>query len=165
MAQFWQTTQILFTQIGITSPPLIEKYLRRPSPKYIFNLIINSMEKTGFPKDLFTKEETEATYFISSIEHKKEFFTKVIDITKSVTNSNFNIDVLNILKGLEAENTNKFLQMFHKASQTKEEVYKPIIQKYMEKNQILMEDRQIIKENDAQKQNNEINTIKVKIIF
>ena len=132
MAQFWQTTQILFTQLGITSPPLIEKYLRRPSPKYIFNLIINSMEKTGFPKDLFTKEETEATYFISSIEHKKEFFTKVINITKSVTNSNFNIDVLNILKGLEAENTNKFLQMFHKASQTKEEVYKPIIQKYIE---------------------------------
>ena len=94
MSQPWQKTQSLFSKL-ITSPPLGEKYLKRPPPKYIFTLVINTMKKTGFPKGLFTKEEANVDYFSADINHKRAFFNK--------------LNVENILKGLEEEKTNIFL--------------------------------------------------------
>ena len=101
MSQPWQKTQSLFSKL-ITSPPLVEKYLKRPPPKYIFTLVINTMKKTGFPKGLFTKEEANVDYFSADINHKRAFFNK--------------LNVENILKGLEEEKTNIFLQNFYLAS-------------------------------------------------
>ena len=101
MSQPWKKTQSLFSKL-ITSPPLGEKYLKRPPPKYIFTLVINTMKKTGFPKGLFTKEEANVDYFSADINHKRAFFNK--------------LNVENILKGLEEEKTNIFLQNFYLAS-------------------------------------------------
>ena len=56
MAQPWQKTQELFSKI-IKSPPLIERYLKRPSPDYIFTLFMNTMKVTGFPKGLFPQKK------------------------------------------------------------------------------------------------------------
>jgi hypothetical protein len=108
----WQKTKELFSGI-ISAPPLIEKYLKRPSPKYIFNLVINTMNKTGFPKGLFTPEEEKEKYFMSDVNHKKEFLTKIIDITKLITKINLEINLKNILTGLEPEKTNILLQYFY----------------------------------------------------
>ncbi len=111
MSQPWQKTQSLFSKL-ITYPPLVEKYLKRPAPKYIFTLVINTMKKTGFPKGLFTREEQDIEYFSADINHKRAFFNKLIDITKIATKNNIDINVENILKGLEEEKTNIFLQNF-----------------------------------------------------
>jgi len=127
--QYWEETKNLFSTI-IDSPPLVEKYLKRPPPKYIFSLIMKTMEKTGFPKGLFTQEEENINYFLDEINHKKQFLNKVIDITKLITNSNFDIEINNILKGIEPEKTNKFLQYFYKAA-TSNINAKPIIDKYL----------------------------------
>ena len=111
MSQPWQKTQSLFSKL-ITYPPLVEKYLKRPAPKYIFTLVINTMKKTGFPKGLFTREEQDIEYFSADVNHKRAFFNKLIDITKIATKNNIDINVENILKGLEEEKTNIFLQNF-----------------------------------------------------
>ena len=115
MSQSWQKTQSLFSKL-ITEPPLVEKFLKRPSPRYIFTMVINTMKKTGFPKGLFTPEEENIEYFSADINHKKAFFYKLIDITKIVTKNNIDINVENILKGLEEEKTNIFLQDFYLAA-------------------------------------------------
>ena len=115
MSQPWQKTQSLFSKL-ITSPPLVEKYLKRPPPKYIFTLVINTMKKTGFPRGLFTQEEENVDYFSADINHKRAFFNKLIDITKMVIKNNIDINVENILKGLEEEKINIFLQNFYLAS-------------------------------------------------
>ena len=112
MSQPWQKTQSLYSKL-ITSPPLIEKYLKRPAPRYIHTLVINTMKKTGFPKGLFTPEEETVQYFLADINHKRAFFNKLIDIVKISSKNNLDINVENILKGLEEEKTNIFLQNFY----------------------------------------------------
>jgi len=115
MSQPWQKTQSLFSKL-ITAPPLVEKYLKRPTPRYIFTLVINTMKKTGFPRGLFTPEEENVEYFSADKNHEISFFNKLIDITKMVIKNNIDINVENILKGLEEEKTNIFLQNFYLAS-------------------------------------------------
>ena len=67
------------------------------------------MKKTGFLRGLFTQEEENVDYFSADINHKRAFFNKLIDITKMVIKNNIDINVENILKGLEEEKTNIFL--------------------------------------------------------
>ena len=115
MSQPWQKTQSLFSKL-INAPPLVEKYLKRPTPRYIFTLVINTMKKTGFPRGLFTPEEENVEYFLADKNHKISFFNKLIDITKIVTKTNIDINVENILKVIEEEKTNIFLQNFYLAA-------------------------------------------------
>ena len=56
MANNWKETQQLFSKI-ITKPLLNKKYLQKPPPSYIFEIIMNTLKKTGFPSGLFTEEE------------------------------------------------------------------------------------------------------------
>ena len=128
-SEYWKNTQKLFSTILIFTP-LLEKYLKRPSPKYIFALVINTMQKTGFPKGLFTLKEENIEYFMADLNHKKEFLKKVIDITKIITKINFDVDIDNIVKGLEPEKTNIFLPNFYKVATTKTD-FKPIIDIYL----------------------------------
>jgi hypothetical protein len=111
-------------------PILIGKQLRRPHTEFIFNSVINTIKKTGFPKGLFTQEEESFSYFWESIDHQKKFINKVIDITKIITKVNFDINIENIFKSIEAEKTNIFLQNFYKAA-TSNINTKSIIDKYL----------------------------------
>ena len=149
MSQSWQKTQSLFSKL-ITEPPLVEKFLKRPSPRYIFTMIINTMKKTGFPKGLFTPKEEDLKYFSADINHRKAFLTKVIDITKIITKNNFEVEITNILKGVEEEKTNIFLQNFYLAATTKDN-FEIIIKKYLdeksqEKIQIIQKEDKNIKD-------------------
>ena len=131
MADYWSETGKMFGSL-IEKPKMTEKLLKKPPPKYIYDIILNTMKKTGFPKGLYTAEEQDHKYFESDAHHKLEILQKAIDITKIVMNENFEIKCTNILKGEQPDKTNYFLQMFYKAA-TNGKDNTPLIEKYLEK--------------------------------
>ena len=131
----WRNTYKMFSSL-ISKPKMTEKLLKRPPPKYIYDIIMNTMEKTGFPKGLFTAKEEDKKYFESDPHNKKAIINKVIDITKIVMNFQFDIKCSDILKGIEVEKTNFFLQLFYKAATTTKisaEEKNNLIMKYLDK--------------------------------
>ena len=56
MADYWSETGKLFSSL-IQKPKMTEKLLKKPPPKYIYDIILNTMKATGFPKGLYTPEE------------------------------------------------------------------------------------------------------------
>ena len=131
MADYWSETGKMFSSL-IQKPKMTEKLLKKPPPKYIYDIILNTMKATGFPKGLYTPEEEDHKYFESDAHHKLDILQKAIDITKIVMNENFDIKCTNILKGEQPEKTNYFLQLFYKAA-TNGKDNTPLIQKYLEK--------------------------------
>ena len=130
MADYWTETGKMFGSL-IDKPKMTEKLLKKPPPKYIYDIILNTMKKTNFPKGLLTDQEMDHKYFEADPHHKLAILQKVIDITKIVVNENFDIKCTNILKGEQPDKTNHFLQMFYKAA-TNGKDNTPLIQKYLE---------------------------------
>ena len=130
MANYWTETGKLFGSL-IEKPKMTEKLLKKPPPKYIYDIILNTMKKTNFPKGLLTDQEMDHKYFEADPHHKLAILQKVIDITKIVMSDNFDIKTTNILKGEQPDKTNYFLQMFYKAA-TNGKDNTPLIQKYLE---------------------------------
>ena len=141
MSDYWSKTGELFKTI-IEKPKMTEKFLKKPPPKYIYDMIMNTMKATGFPKGLFTDEEMDPKFFESDPRNKIEIFQKVIDISKIVTNENFEIKCTNILKGEEPDKTNYFLQMFFKAATNGKDNSK-FIQKYLDHKRKKAEEKRI----------------------
>ena len=131
MADYWSETGRMFSQL-IQKPKMTEKLLKKPPPKYIYDIILSTMKTTGFPKGLYTPEEEDHKYFESDAHHKLDILQKAIDITKIVMNENFDIKCTNILKGEQPDKTNYFLQLFYKAA-TNGKDNSALIQKYLEK--------------------------------
>ena len=131
MADYWSETGKMFSSL-IQKPKMTEKLLKKPPPKYIYDIILNTMKQTGFPKGLYTSEEEDHKYFEADAHHKLDILQKAIDITKIVMNENFDIKCTNILKGEQPEKTNYFLQLFYKAA-TNGKDNSSLIQKYLEK--------------------------------
>ena len=130
MSDYWSKTGDMFGKL-IDKPKMHEKLLKKPPPKYIYDIVMNTMKKTGFPKGLFTDDEMNVKYFESDAKHKVEILQKVIDITKIVTGENFEIKCTDILKGANPEKTNKFLQLFYTAATNGKDNSK-FIEKYLE---------------------------------
>ena len=130
MADYWTETGKMFSSL-IEKPKMTEKLLKKPPPKYIYDIILNTMKKTNFPKGLLTEQEMDHKYFEADPHHKLAILQKVVDITKIVVNENFEIKCTNILKGEQPDKTNHFLQMFYKAA-TNGKDNTPLIQKYLE---------------------------------
>ncbi len=42
---------------------MAEKFLTKPPPRYIYDMIMSTLAKTGFPKDLFTEDEMNFKFF------------------------------------------------------------------------------------------------------
>ena len=98
MSDYWSETGKLFGSL-IEKPKMTEKLLKKPPPKYIYDIILNTMKKTNFPNGLLTDQEMDHKYFEADPHHKIGILQKVIDITKIVMNENFDIKTTNILKG------------------------------------------------------------------
>ena len=130
MADYWSETGKLFSSL-IEKPKMTEKLLKKPPPKYIYDIILNTMNKTNFPKGLLNDQEMDHKYFEADPHHKLAILQKVIDITKIVMNENFEIKTTNILKGEQPDKTNYFLRMFYKAA-TNGKDNTPLIEKYLE---------------------------------
>ena len=129
MSDYWSETKLLYENI-LERPPLTEKHLKRPSPKFIFFLIINTLKITEFPLGLFTEEEQTLEHFLENSENKIKFFKKIIGLVEMITKEKFFIVIKNILKGKECEKTNKFLQNLYKIA-TSGIDYSKDIEKYL----------------------------------
>lgn len=95
----WKRTGELFKSL-IEKPKMSEKLLKKPPPKYIYDIVMNTMKVTKFPNGLFTDEELDPKFFEADARNKIEILQKVIDITKIVTNENFEIKATNIRKSV-----------------------------------------------------------------
>ena len=129
MSDYWSETISLFSNL-LSKPPLTEKHLKRPSPKYLFFLIINTLKITDFPLGLFTEQEQTLEYFLKDRDNKIIFFKKIIELIELITKEKFDIDITNILKGKECDKTNKFLRSLYKIA-TNGIDYSKIIEKYL----------------------------------
>ena len=130
---YWSETKSMFGKL-IDDPKISDEYLKRPSPSYIFKLIMNTMEKTGFPKGLYSKKQENFKYFRKHIEHKKKFFEKIIELIEFIKDKEGDfeliIDIQDILKGKKPEITNQFLQNFYNFA-TSGKDYSNIIKEYI----------------------------------
>lgn len=129
MSDYWSETGKLFSGL-IEKPKMTEKLLKKPPPKYIYDIVMNTMKKTGFPKGLFTENEENPKYFEAEARNKLEILQKVIDITKIVGNKDFEIKCTNILKGEEPAKTNVFLRQFYECATNGKDNSK-FIEKYL----------------------------------
>jgi TRAF3-interacting protein 1 len=77
---------------------MAEKFLVKPPPRYIYDMLMSTLAKTGFPKDLFTEDEMNHKFFEEDVKNKLEIFQKAIDITKIILNKNIEIDTKKIRK-------------------------------------------------------------------
>jgi len=95
--EYWKETAELFSKL-IEKPKMTEKFLKKPPPRYVFDMIVNTMKATGFPKGLFSDEEINVKHFESDKNNRLDFFQKTIDITKIVIGSAIDIKSKNICK-------------------------------------------------------------------
>ena len=95
----WKKTLELFSKI-ITKPALKEKYLVKPPPKYIYDIIVNTMEVTQFPKGLYSDSELDTEKFKNDNlkNEKMDFLQKAVDITKIVLKEKLDVKVKNMCK-------------------------------------------------------------------
>jgi hypothetical protein len=57
----------LFSKL-IEKPKMHEKLLRKPSPRYVFDILMATMAVTGFPKGLYSDDETNPKFFDEVID-------------------------------------------------------------------------------------------------
>jgi TRAF3-interacting protein 1 len=58
----------------IDKPKMQEKFLIKPPPRYIYDMLMSTFGKTGFPPGLFTDEEMDSKYF-EAVSIKSHFRT------------------------------------------------------------------------------------------
>ena len=130
---YWSKTKEMFSNL-LDETMISDEYFQKPAPSFIFKLVMDTMEKTGFPKGLFSKKQQNFKYFKSNIEHKKNFFGKIIELINFIIDKEgdivLTIDIQDILKGKKPEITNQFLQYFYNYA-TNEKDYHDIIQEYI----------------------------------
>lgn len=110
----WKETADLFSKI-ITYPELSEKLLKRPPFKYILSIYTSVMQKTNFMKNDFEEKELKIDYY-ETPKLKSVFLKKVINGVSKTLGKDITVDIKNILKGQECEQTNVFLQDLYYAS-------------------------------------------------
>ena len=95
----WKKSAEMFEKI-ITKPKLVEKYLSKPPPKYIYDIIVNTMEVTQFPKGLYSDSELDPEKFKNDQfkNERMDFIQKAVDITKIVLKEKIDVKVKNICK-------------------------------------------------------------------
>jgi len=59
---FWSLTADLFGKL-IEKPKMNEKFLKRPPPRYVFDMIVNTMKVTNFPVGLYSDQELDVKHF------------------------------------------------------------------------------------------------------
>ena len=109
MSEYWLETKKLFSSL-IKKPILTEKLLKKPPPTYIYDIVLESMKITNFPKGLFSEQYENRHYFMSDSYHKYIFLDKLINFCSLV--QNIDIKATDIMKGENSEKANTLLKVF-----------------------------------------------------
>lgn len=106
--------QIPYTQqlLGelITRPKLSEKLLTKPPFRFLHDLIMEVNKATGFGANLYAPEEQESSQ-VTDKNQKLVFLDKMIMLVGRQLNTKMEAKAMKIVQGLDAENTNIFLQL------------------------------------------------------
>lgn len=94
-SDYWKQTAELFTPL-IEKPKMVEKLLKKPPPKYVFDIIVNTMKATKFNQGLFSDTELDPKHFEADKQNRLDFFQKSIDIAKLINSSSIDINKKNI---------------------------------------------------------------------
>ncbi|KAJ3029737.1 UNVERIFIED_CONTAM: TRAF3-interacting protein 1, partial [Siphonaria sp. JEL0065] len=100
----------------IKKPPLNAKLLSKPPFRYlhdIFSETIRASEETGFCRNLYDENEMNSEN-VKDKDAKVAYLYKMIDCIGMVTNVEIKANPLKIVAGMDAEDTNAFLQLMAK---------------------------------------------------
>ena len=110
---FWSETKMMAKNL-LDESILKDKYFQKPSPSFIFQVVMDILKKTGFPKNLFSKKQQDFDYFRRHIEHKKKILEKITELINFIIDKEggleLDINIQDILKGKNPEITNEFLR-------------------------------------------------------
>ncbi|CBY09502.1 unnamed protein product [Oikopleura dioica] len=116
-SDFVEKTQQVLGKI-IQKPALTEKLLSRPPFRFLHDIVMNLMKKTGFFTGLFPKELLDGKT-IADKNDKLKFLQLVIDCISIVSGKTVDVKAAKIVAGQESEQTNKLLQEIAMAILTK----------------------------------------------
>lgn len=134
--KYWEPTMKVFSSL-FQKPKMQDKLLQKPPFKYLFDIVLATMEATKFGEGLYSAQELDASYY-ESRDIKIMFLKKAIDLTQHAIGKGLAAKPNKIVAGLEPENTNLFLQEFHRSATTAElakkgpKIIKKLLQKYEE---------------------------------
>jgi TRAF3-interacting protein 1 len=60
--EFWKQTLEVFSKL-IDKPKMSDKLLKKPPPRYVFDIIVNTMKATNFNQGLYSDNELDSKFF------------------------------------------------------------------------------------------------------
>ena len=99
------------TMLGelITKPKLTDKLLSKPPFRFLYDIVMEVSRATGFGTGLFSPEEWDSAQ-VNSREQKVQYLDKIITLVGVQLNTLVSVKSAKIVSGLDAEDTNRFLQ-------------------------------------------------------
>lgn len=105
------STELTIKLLGphVKKTPLTHKLLSRPPFRYLHDLLTELIAKTNFAQGLYSDAELDSAN-VSDKDSKITFLQKFIDCAKLVSDDTPAVKPAKIVAGLDAEDTNTFLQ-------------------------------------------------------
>ncbi len=103
------TTQALLGAL-ITRPKLTEKLLSKPPFRFLHDIVMEVIRSTGFARGLYSDAECDSAN-VADKEQKMKFLEKVIKVVGVHLNTLVEAKPSRIVAGMDAQNTNNFLQL------------------------------------------------------
>ena len=100
----------------ITKPKLTEKLLKKPPFRFLHDVVKGVMAETGAMQGLFNDDDMDSEALKQDKQKKIDFLQKTIDFVQACNGERLTIRPAKVVAGLEAVNTNVFLQGLHKAA-------------------------------------------------
>lgn len=105
--KFWEPTVKVFSAL-FAKPKMNDKLLQKPPFKYLFDIVMATIQATQFGEGFFSAQELDPGYY-ENRDQKIMFLRKVIDLTQFAIGKGLAAKANKIVAGLEPENTNAFL--------------------------------------------------------
>lgn len=103
------TTQALLGAL-ISRPKLTEKLLSKPPFRFLHDIVMEVIRSTGFARGLYNELESDSAN-VADKDQKMRFLEKIIKVVGVQLNTLVEAKPSRIVAGLDAQNTNNFLQL------------------------------------------------------
>ncbi|KAJ8605547.1 hypothetical protein CTAYLR_000113 [Chrysophaeum taylorii] len=115
-----QTRLLLAPLLVEKKPKLSDKLLNKPPFRFLHDLISEVIRSTGFASDLFDENEKDSSQVVEK-DAKIGYLEKIIRVVGARLNTLVEARPQKIVSGLEAGNTNRFLQLLAVAATARED--------------------------------------------